>query len=402
MDRIYKHIIASHLENDRQMVFLAGPRQVGKTTVSKTAESLTDHFVYLNWDFQDDQQLILQGPKAVADEYGLNQPHARKSILTLDEIHKLKNWRNYLKGFYDKYSELVRFVVTGSSKLDVYRNPGDSLMGRYFPYRVHPLSVRELIDTDLVDVELRQPTELPFDVFESLVEFGGFPEPFFKQNKAFYRRWVKLRMEQLFHLDIRDLTRIHEIAQMKLLATILQNQICDPANYSAFATLANVSSNTISVWIDTLRSFYYCFRVTPWAKNIVRSLVKQPKIYLWNWADTEDKGARHENMVAAHLLKAIHLWEDRGLGEYGLYYLRDKDKREVDFLVTKNKEPWFLVEVKSSNNQSISEHLYYFQQQTKAPHAFQLVFNLPYQEIDCFSYNQPVIVPAITFLSQLV
>jgi len=402
MDRIYKHIMENHLENDRQMVFLAGPRQVGKTTISKTAKDLTDNYVYLNWDFQDDQRLILQGPKSIVDEYGLNKPFTRKSILTLDEIHKLKDWRNYLKGFYDKYEELVRFIITGSSKLDIYRNAGDSLMGRYFPYRIHPFSVRELIETDLVDHEIRNPKEISAEVFETLIEFGGFPEPFTKQSKAFYRRWVKLRIEQLFHIDIRELTRIHEIAQMKLLATILQNQVCDPANYSSLASLVNVTPKTITVWINALRSFYYCFRISPWTKNIVRSLVKQPKLYLWNWADTEDKGARYENMVASHLLKAIHLWEDRGLGEYALFYLRDREKREVDFLVTKNGKPWFLVEVKSSDNRSISEHLYYFQQQTQAPHAFQVTFNMPYEEINCFDYTQPIIVPAITFLSQLV
>lgn len=239
-------------------------------------------------------------------------------------------------------------------------------------------------------------------MFDSLIEFGGFPEPFSKQNKAFYRRWVKLRMEQLFHIDIRELTRIHEIAQMKLLATILKENVGDIINYCKLSQFVQVSSETVKAWVDTLRSFYSCFKVQPWKKNIIRSLVKQPKIYLWNWADIDDKGARHENMVASHLLKAIHMWEDRGLGEYGLYFLRDKEKREVDFLVTKDDAPWFLVEVKSSGNQSISEYLYYFQEQTQAPHAFQVAFDLPYQEINCFEYTNPVIVPALTFLSQLV
>lgn len=402
MDRIYRRIMDEHLVNDRQMVFLAGPRQVGKTTVSKTASELTDQFVYLNWDYLEDQQLIVQGPQAIVNKFGLDSARARKAIVTLDEIHKYKPWRNYVKGFYDKYCETVRFIVTGSAKLDVYRTTGDSLMGRYFPYRVHPLSVAELLHSTLYETEIRPATELSTDIFNTLVEFGGFPEPFSKQTKAFYQRWSKLRLEQLFHIDIRELTRIHEISQMKLLASLLKNQVSALLNHTKLSQLSQVSLKTIQSWIKTLESFYFCFTIQPWTTNITRSLLKQPKLYLWDWGMIEDTGRKYENIVASHLLKAIHLWEDRGMGEYGLYFLRDKDKREVDFLVTKNSKPWFLVEVKSSNNQSISEHLYYFQELTQAPHAFQVVFNLPYQEINCFDYFKPVIVPAITFLSQLV
>ncbi|MFT3742186.1 MAG: ATP-binding protein [Gammaproteobacteria bacterium] len=402
MKRIYAQIMKDHLRHDRQMVFLAGPRQVGKTTISKTAAALTQELVYLNWDYEEDQTLILEGPEAILARYHLLAPQAEKPILIFDEIHKLKRWRNYLKGFYDKHAELMHFIVTGSSKLDVYRRAGDSLMGRYFPYRVHPLSVAELIRTTVSDTEIQLPQQLEKDLFSSLIQFGGFPEPFSKQKQTFYRRWEKLRSEQLFNLDLRELTRIHEFAQMKFLATLLKKQSGELANYQQLAKLVRVSADTIQAWLNTLQSFYYCFDIKPWAKNITRSLIKQPKIYLWNWADNENIGARNENMIASHLLKAIHWWEDRGLGEYGLYFLRDKEKREVDFLVTKDNQPWFLVEVKSQNNRSISENLYYFQKQTQAPHAFQVVIDLPYQEINCFEYHTPIIVPALSFLSQLV
>lgn len=402
MDRIYRKIMDDHLINDRQMVFLAGPRQVGKTTISKTATALTDQFVYLNWDYLEDQQLIVQGPQAIVKQYELNTARERKAIVTLDEIHKYKPWRNYLKGFYDKYHETVRFIVTGSSKLDVYRTVGDSLMGRYFPYRIHPLSVAELLHPDCFETEIRPAQELPQDVFNGLIEFGGFPEPLAKQNRAFNKRWSKLRLEQLFNIDIRELTRIHEISQMKLLASLLKNQVSELLSYTKLSQFSQVTVSTIQAWIKTLESFYFCFTIQPWTKNVTRSLLKQPKLYLGDWSDIDNIGSRNENIVASHLLKAIHLWEDRGLGEYNLYFLRDKEKREVDFMVTKNNKPWFIVEVKTSNNQSISENLYYFQEQTKAPHAFQVVFDLPYQDINCFAYAKPVIVPAITFLSQLV
>lgn len=402
MERLYKRILYAHIKDDRQMIFLAGPRQVGKTTTSKEAQAMTDHYVYLNWDFEDDQRLIMRGPQAIVDEHQLDHPEKRKAILTLDELHKYRKWRNYLKGFYDKYNDLIHFIVTGSSKLDVFRHSGDSLMGRYFPYRVHPLSVAELIRQSIPTTEINEPQKLDADTFQLLIEYGGFPEPLIKQSPAFYRRWVKLRHEQLFHLDIREITRIREIAQMKLLARMLKEHVCELANYTLYSSMIGVAVNTIKTWVETLNSFYYCFKIQPWSKNVARSLIKQPKIYLWNWADTIDKGARYENMVASHLLKAIHLWEDLGLGEYGLYFVRDKERREVDFLVTKNNEPWFLVECKSSGNQSISEHLYYYQKVTGAKHAFQLAFNQEYKDINCFDYTVPIIVPAITFLSQLV
>ena len=395
-------MLATHLEHDRQMLFLAGPRQVGKTTISKTAKMLTQVFVYLNWDYEEDQQLILRGPEAILTKYHLNKPLQKKAIITFDEIHKYKKWRNYLKGFYDKHNERFHFVITGSSKLDVYRSAGDSLMGRYFPYRVHPLSVAELLDLELRDEEIQEPNELNAETFTRLIQFGGFPEPFSKGTKQFYNRWIRLRVEQLFNLDIRELTRIQEIAQMKYLALLLKEQATQLANFNNFAKLVRVTSDTIRSWVNTLNSFYYCYQIQPWSRNITRSLIKQPKIYLWDWSEIKEIGARHENFVASHLLKAIHWWEDRGLGSYGLYYLRDKEKREVDFLVVKNDRPWFLVEVKISHKQSMSEQLYYFQRQTHATHAFQVVFDLPYEAVNCFDYHEPIIVSALTFLSQLV
>jgi len=160
---------------------------------------------------------------------------------------------------------------------------------------------------------------------------------------------------------------------MKLWASLLLKQVGQLAQYSYFSKHVRVTSDAIRVWLEALSAFYFSFKIQPWSKNIIRSLLKQPKIYLWDWADIEDLGAKHENIIACHLLKAIHWWEDCGLGEYGLYFLRDKEKREVDFLV----------EVKATHNCSISDNLHYFQQQTKAKHAFQVVFDLPYQEINC-------------------
>lgn len=402
MDRIYDKIVAEHLALYNQMLFLVGPRQVGKTTISKNSKRFTDHYVYLNWDFEDDQILLLEGSHKIIEKYNLNKASKIKSILSLDEIHKYKHWRNYLKGLYDKYSDLVHFIITGSANLDIFRVSGDSLMGRYLPYRIHPLSTKELIDNTISKSEISLPKPINPQLFKDLLLYGGFPDPLLKQNTRFYNRWITLRSEQLFQEDIRDITHIHDIAQLKLLSRILQHQIGQLLNYSSLATKVKVTINTVQSWVNTLSAFYYCFLIPPWTNNISRSLIKHPKIYLWDWSEVKNLGAKHENIVACHLRKAIHFWQDTGLGKYELFFIRDKDQCEVDFLVTKNCVPWFLVEVKSSGGNSISRDLYKFQKQTNAKHAFQVVFDLPYVEKDCFEYKDPIIVPAQTFLSQLV
>jgi hypothetical protein len=384
------------------MLFLAGPRQVGKTTLSLSAQAWTEQFNYLNWDNQDHRQLILRGPTTVADFIGLRKIHASMPLIVFDELHKYRLWKTFLKGFFDTYKEKTHILVTGSSKLDVYRTGGDSMMGRYFPYRVHPLSVGECLHTELNEQIIQPPKPIDPALFEQLWEFGGFPEPLLKKTKAFSRRWKQLRKEQLFRGDIRDLNRIQEVDQLEMLAELLQHQAGQLVNYSNLANKIKVSVDTIRRWINILSAFYYCFMIKPWSKNITRSLVKEPKIYLWDWSDIADVDSRAENFVACHLLKAVHFWTDQGLGHYDLYFLRDKEKREVDFLVTQGNKPWFLVEVKHGDDTSISRHLEIFQQQTRAKHAFQAVINLEYVNADCFSYNEPVIVPVKTLLAQLV
>lgn len=402
MKRIYEAIIEQHFNQYNQMLFLAGPRQVGKTTISQAVTSLTNKSTYLNWDNQDHRQLILEGPKAIATSIGLNKVQLEPLLVIFDELHKYRYWKNFLKGFFDTYKDKVLVIVTGSASLDIYRTGGDSLMGRYFPYRVHPISVGEILRTTVSLQEVHLPQAIEPSTFDDLITFGGFPEPFLNKKLTFSRRWKQLRKEQLFREDIRDLSRIQEIKQLEVLAELLKNQAGQLVNYSNLANKVRVSVDTIRRWVNTLSAFYYCFSIKPWSNNISRSLLKGPKIYLWDWSDVEDIGQRVENFIAAHLLKATHLWTDLGLGIYDLYFLRDKEKREVDFLVTKDNKPWFLVEVKNSNTNNISPHLEVFQKKTKANHAFQVVINMDYEDVDCFSYHEPIIVPAKTFLSQLV
>ena len=402
MERLYQQLISWHLANDQQMIFLSGPRQVGKTTIGQSTQSMTDRFFYLNWDRTSHRQIIIQGVDAIAEFAGLSEPSEKTPIIVLDEIHKYAKWKNFLKGFYDTYKGSLHIIVTGSAKLDIYKRGSDSLMGRYFPYRVHPITVAECLKRPLNEDLIQPPTKISDELYNSLWEFGGFPEPFLKQNGRFHKRWLITRKERLFEEEIRTLTHIQEIKQMEVLAEIIKAQIGGLLNRHKLSKKIHVAATTASRWITVLENFYYIFTIQPWTKNVTRSLIKEPKLYLWDWSELEDPGQRSENFIASHLLKAVHYWQDAGFGSFRLYFIRDKEKREVDFLVVRDNKPWFLVEVKHQANQSISESLYRFQKQTQAPHAFQVIVDKPYVDIDCFSYSKPVIVPAKTLLSQLV
>ena len=400
--RIYASLIKEHFKNHNQMIFLSGPRQAGKTTVSLMAKEFTSQFSYLNWDNLDHRKIVLEGVKSVASFAGLDKITLEKPIIVFDEIHKYGKWKTFLKGFFDTYKEKIKIIVTGSSRLDIYKKGGDSLMGRYFPYRLHQLSMAELQRVELTDREINEPFKSRREDFEKLLKNGGFPEPFIKNDTRFLNRWKTLCQEQLIRGDIRDLSRIQELGQIEVLAEILKHQAGQLTNYSNIAKKVSVSNDTIRRWIKTLQSFFYCFNVQPWSKNIPRSLIKEPKIYLWDWINVEEEGSRVENLIASHLLKAVHFWTDCGFGQYDLWFIRDKEKREVDFLVSKDKKPWFLVEVKLSSKGGISKNLVYFQDKIKAKHAFQVVFDMDYIPGNCFKYTDPIIVPAQTFLTQLV
>lgn len=402
MKRLYSDIIAKHINHDHQMLFLTGPRQVGKTTAALMAKDLTDNLLYLNWDNMDHRKIIVQGSAHVAAQAGLEKLVSNKPIIVFDELHKYSKWKTFLKGFYDTYKESVHIIVTGSARLDVYKRGGDSLMGRYFPYRIHPLSLAELYRPKLSSQEIQPPIKVSQTALRKLFRTGGFPEPYLKQDRRFCNRWIRLRHDQLFREDIRDLSRVQEIGQLELMAELIRHQAGQLTSYSNLANKVNVSVDTVRRWLTLLQSMFYCFTIQPWSRNVSRSLLKEPKLYLWDWANVSDLGSRLENMIASHLLKAVHYWTDAGFGKYDLWFLRDKEKQEVDFLVSRDQQPWFLAEVKSSSKQALSSRLTYFQKKTGAKHAFQVVLDMPFVSKNCFHYHNPVIVPAATFLSQLV
>ena len=378
---------------------MPGPRQVGKTT---TCRRHTDEV--LNWDNADDRAVILAGPAATAQRLALERLRSRPPVTLIDEIHKFARWKAFLKGFFDTYGERCRLIVTGSSRLDVYRRGGDSLMGRYLLYRMHPFTVGEIVDQRLPDEDriVRAPRRIADGEWLALWEHGGFPEPFTKRDRRFTGRWAALRRQQLVREDIRDLTHIHELGQIEALVRYLESHSGDQVIYSTLAGVVGVSVDTARRWVATLSGFYLGFTLQPWFTNVARSLRKEPKWFLRDWSLVADTGKRAETFVACHLLKAVEGWTDLGLGDFRLAYLRDKGKREVDFIVIRDGHPWFLVEVKQSDMQ-LQSALAHFQRQLDAPHAFQVVIDADYVGADCFTRpGEPLVVPARTFLSQLL
>lgn len=402
MYRVYENVIYSNLKNFNQMAFIVGPRQVGKTTIAKQLQLHFKDSLYLNFDSLQDRQMIVSGQSFVEKIFPPNILREEKPLIIFDEIHKYSKWKNYIKGFYDLYQEHYSIVVTGSARLDIYQSGGDSLMGRYFQYRIHPLTVSELQERNTSNSELfLMPKQLSDLEFNALYKYGGFPDAYKNKSDQFFNLWQANRFKQLLHEDIRSISNLQEVYLLELLAEILKSQSASMVNYSNLAKKINVTGQTVSRWLSILDRFYYCFTIQPWFKNVNRSLTKEPKVYLWDWSIVEDEGARIENFIASHLLKFVHFYTDLGVGQFGLYYLRDLEKREVDFVVTKNNQPLFIIESKASDTH-LSKALNYFCSQINVEYTLQSVFKLDYVNKNCFSSKNPLVVPTKTLLSQLI
>lgn len=395
--RLYDTVLREHLAKYRQMAFLSGPRQTGKTTLAKRCATQ-----YLNWDKESDRLKILAGQDEIAATCGLDRAREQPTVVAFDEIHKYSRWKSFLKGFFDANEDRARILATGSAKMDVYQRGGDSMVGRYFSYRIHPFSVAELRDPGIPPDSLTRPQgDIPEEEWKALWEHGGFPEPFLTRERRFTTRWNSLRHTQLFTSDVRDLTRITEMDQFAALAEILRNRSGEQVVYASLGNDVHVDEKTVKAWIAALCHLYYGFEVRPWFRNVENSIRKTPKWFVRDWAVVEDPGKRAETMVACHLLKAVEGWTDMGFGEFELHYVRDKQKREVDFLVTRDRTPWFLVEVKRSEDR-LSPALADFHRKLGTRHAFQVVLDLPFENVNAFSYDHPVVLPARTLLSQLL
>lgn len=349
----------------KKMVFVAGPRQVGKTTLARSLVAAGyGETAYFNWDDPQARRRILASDWPAAAQ-----------LIILDELHKLRGWKNLVKGAYDTHKDRFRFLVTGSTRLDVYRKGGDSLQGRYHHYRLHPFSLAEVAGTRAHAQPFK---ELPIAAahgrgeLDLLERFGGFPEPLLAQDERSLRRWHNERNERLLREDVRDVEFVREIGKMQLLSDMLPAKVGALLSVNALREDLQVSHRAAAHWLDILEAFYYQFRVHPYARSTARSLKKEPKLYLWDWSEVPGEPARFENLVASHLLKLVHWLHDREGHKASLHFLRDALKREVDFLVAVDGKPWFAVEVKTSD-EAVSPHLRYFGERLRIPFSYQVL-----------------------------
>ncbi len=347
-----------------KMVFVAGPRQVGKTTLARQVMELEGDAACFSWDN------VRQRRAARAGQWP--EPPA---LIVLDELHKQRGWKRWLKGEYDAHLGHYRYLVTGSARLDVYRRGGDSLQGRYHHHRLHPFTVRELSGR-LPDTEPGQPlvlgTRSPKEATVRLLERGGFPEPFLSDSERSRRRWRKERSERFVREDVRELEAVRDLANIELLSHILPERVGSPLSVNSLCRDLEVSHRAVSNWLEILARLYFSYRLPPYTHRKIRGLKKEQKTYLWDWSLVPEPGPRFENMVASHLLKLCHHLEDVEGRAVRLHYLRDRDRRELDFLVTVDDKPWFAVEAKTTET-AIGTPLRYFRDRLRIPHVYQCV-----------------------------
>ncbi len=338
----------------RKIVLLSGPRQAGKTTLAKMLSQNCDYF---NYDNAEHRVGLLE-----------KSWDRSRDLVVFDELHKLKNWKSWLKGVYDTESIPPAIIVTGSAKLDAYRKAGDSLAGRFFQFRLHPLDLKEIRNTlkpDDLDAEL-----------DKLLLVGGFPEPFLNGDTIYYNRWKRSHLDVILKQDMIDLEKIQQITSIETLIQLLKRSVGSPVSYNSLAQDLQCSDKTIKHWLGVLENMYVVFKVAPFHKNIARSILKAPKYYFYDTGQVVgDEGAKLENLVACSLLKEMHFREDC-LGErWSLHYLKNKDGREIDFLAVRDELAVLMVEVKWGDD-SLNKNFALFEKYFKTAKKIQLVREL--------------------------
>ena len=355
----------------KKMVFISGPRQVGKTTLAKSI--LKTESSYLNWDIPAHREAILRRELPVA------------KLWCFDEIHKYTTWRDYLKGVYDEFHHKHEILVTGSARLDMLRRSGDSLQGRYHHLRLHPLSVKEL--------GLKKQHD-----FLKLLELGGFPEPFFSNSEIEAKRWSTNYRSLLVNQESISIETISDLSKLELLSLRLPELIGSPLSINALREDLQLAHKTIARWLRILENIYMIYRLPPFGSPLIRAVTKEQKHYHFDWTLVPDMGARFENLVASHLLKWVHYRRDLYGEQTELRYFRDTDGREVDFCVIKDLKPQMFIECKWAES-STSPHLHYLQKKFPEAEYYQVSATGSKRYINKHSITH---LPAIAFLQQLV
>jgi hypothetical protein len=375
-----------------KMVFIGGPRQVGKTTLAQKLAKAFDNYDYLNWDSRQDKEKIING---------MWKPES--NLIIFDEIHKYDQWKSHIKGIWDTRKNNEQILVTGSSRLDIFRRGGDSLMGRYHYYRLHPFTLAE-IENQFVpyDTFPEKPPDLELSRnssnMESLLQFGGFPEPLLKQSQRVARRWQNERFERIFREDIRDTENIVNLSKLELLGALMPKRVASSLSLRALAEDVEVSPSTMIKWIDLLCRNYYIFKVPPYHHRLERALKKESKYYLWDWSEIMDEGAKFENFMASHLMKFCDFYYDVFGIKAKLHFIRDREKREVDFIITWNNVPWMLVECKLSKPKKLNA-IQYYANKLNVVNLFVVTKSDKYDYLD---QNNIRVIPAKSFLMTFI
>ena len=327
-----------------KILIISGPRQSGKTTLAKMLFSKHD---YLNY-YDTENRLYIDN----------KQWDRRQKYIIFDEFHIKKNWKRWLKALFEKEGIPPGIVVTGSAKLEAFRRTGDSLAGCFFSYRLHPFDLKEVCQFHNTGKK-KESKEI---ILERLLNFGGFPEPYFKSNAVFYNRWRRSHTESILREDIRELQSIQSLTDFQTLLELLKMRVGSCINYESLSRDIGRDGKTIKHWLTILENFYVIFKFLPYYKKINKSLLKQPKYYFYDTGLIKDRGAAFENLVACSLLKENHFLEDCYGETRGLYYLKNKDQREIDFLVTKDHQPVAMIEAKLTDS-FLSPHFKIFAKQ---------------------------------------
>lgn len=395
--------------SDQKMAFISGPRQCGKTTFAKELLKEREQGKYLNWDEKHFRKAWAKNPSNILEtSFSTNTT----PLIILDEIHKAKSWKRDLKGVYDSLENIVDIIVTGSAKLDVYRRGGDSLLGRYHHFRLHPFSLAELalqasspshqtLIDHLFSPRFMLEREENREELKALMTFGPFPAPLFSGHQKKLRLWQRERIERLIREDLRDLSRIQELSQIEMLVSLLPERASNPFSINTLREDLEVAHATMKLWMSYLKQIYYCYEIKPYSKNITRSLKKEGKLYLWDWSEVEEEGARFENLVANHLLKYAHYLTDTGEANVELYYLKNKEKKEIDFLLVKNKMPWLPVEVKL-NDDSCSNNWASFLKDLPCKRGIQVTYKPNVYKLIQLPQGEVLVLSAEYLLSLLV
>ncbi|MBI5300316.1 MAG: ATP-binding protein [Deltaproteobacteria bacterium] len=355
----------------RQMRFVVGPRQAGKTTLARNfLEKKGTPKLYYSWDDREIKNSYRKDPSFFMKDVLTCKKENEKVWLCFDEIHKMPKWKNILKGIFDGHEDIIQFIITGSARLDMLKYTGESLLGRYFAFRLFPLTLSELvavprkIEFSLVRPEPSAFVEKVLDGgltdgggFDDLLNKSGFPEPFLSDSSIFLAKWHNDYIEHYIKEDLRDLTNIHELEKVFDLIDILPSKIGNPLSLNSLREDIEVSHTAIRTWLTALKLVYVIFAIKPYSKNMIRSLKKAEKCYFFDWTRVENDASRFENYIACELFSFCSFLKDAGAGDYELFYVRTKDGLETDFLITHKKAPWILFEAKSNEEKMASHHI---------------------------------------------